>query len=178
MADGHSGPGPNPIYLNKHCPLHFRFSSSYPIGTYIPPLSHRLLCDYTNHLVTEAPEVTFISIPPDRTVPRISTPMTSFAWTYWESKVGAPFRTSRASEWVSRACKQGTRRTHAHLATKSLCRGIPSGQGIFGSSMRMRQCDAARHIRIWRRELDHDYLIPSMKGMLRGYRGFSHGVAC
>ena len=46
---------PNPIYLNKIFRLRFRFSSSYPIGTYIPPLLHRLLYDYTNHLRHRSP---------------------------------------------------------------------------------------------------------------------------
>lgn len=94
----------NPIYLNKIFRLRFRFSSSYPIGTFPPLLSpshtnspnvrelrfaHLLLkqkserssffiCDYLPLALpfffwgggrTEAPEVTFVSNPPDRTVP-------------------------------------------------------------------------------------------------------------
>lgn len=75
----------NPLYLNKTYRLRFRFSSSYPIGTQPfslsphktslslqlhPPKSFsRMLHVLKPTCNSEAPEVTFISKPPERTIP-------------------------------------------------------------------------------------------------------------
>lgn len=52
---------------------------------------------------------------------------------------------SKVSAWASKACWRGIPRMSDHRGMRILFREIPSGQGIFGSFMRMQLCNDVRN---------------------------------